>query len=322
MGLFNKSFLLIAVVSTVLLPVNTVLAENGSNTASQLKNKPLDFRVERLERLMSSQKQLELLYRMKQLQQENQQLRGQLEEQANEIRQLKEQQRTLYTDLNRRLGMMESGSTGAAGSGLTMGAESEAVSQTTEQVTKPEDSQIAPVVDKTMVRPSKYGVTQREEIIVSTGSEQSEKSKQAAEVTEKQPGVEIKPMTEADKKAEQKAYQQAYDEMRAKQYNKARDSFKSVVEKYPQGRYAHIAQYWVAESSYAQQNYKQAITDYQHLLDAYPVSPKKAEAELKQAFSYYELGDKQTARKTIDQLLLKYPDTTEAAQAKRLLKKL
>ena len=46
------------------------------------------------------------------------------------------------------------------------------------------------------------------------------------------------------------------------------------------------------------------------------------EAELKKAFSYYELGDKTSTRKTLEQLLANYPDTTEAGQAKRLLKKL
>ena len=59
------------------------------------KNRPLDVRVDRLERMMGSQKQLELLYRMKQLQEENQQLRSLLEEHSNEIRLLKQQQREL-----------------------------------------------------------------------------------------------------------------------------------------------------------------------------------------------------------------------------------
>ncbi len=143
-----------------------------------------------------------------------------------------------------------------------------------------------------------------------------------APVVNKPPVATIKPMSEKERKAEQKAYQKAYDELRALRYNKARDSFSQFIQQYPSGRYAHIAQYWVAESSYAQGNYQQAIIDYQLLLDVYPFSPKKAEAELKKAFSYYELGNKEKARRTLDELLRTYPDTTEAGQAKRLLKKL
>lgn len=272
-------------------------AAESPKTVDNYKNRPLDVRVERLERLMSSQKQLELLYRMKQLQEENQQLRSLLEEQSNEIHQLKQQQRDLYEDLNRRLGQMEGG--GAVPS------------------TKPEQSEAAEVIDKSTIKPSEYGVTQREEVVV-----QPEQKAEVVNPVSKTPVASIKPMSEKERKAEQKAYQKAYDELRAKQYNKARDSFIAFIQSYPSGRYAHIAQYWIAESSYAQQNYQQAIVDYQHLLDVYPFSPKKAEAELKKAYSYYELGDKKNTRKTLDQLLINYPDTTEAGQARRLLKKL
>jgi len=58
------------------------------------------------------------------------------------------------------------------------------------------------------------------------------------------------------------------------------------------------------------------------LLNVYPYSPKKAEAQLKKANSYNFLGDTESARKTLKQLLLDYPKTTEAAQAQRLLKQL
>ena len=293
-------------------PLFTVSAETIVEDADY-KNRPLDVRVERLERLMSSQKQLELLYRMKQLQEENQQLRSLLEEQSNEIHQLGQQQRQLYEDLNRRLGQMEGGTP---------------IVTIPESVTAKESSSVVDVktpvavevVEKSTVKPSNYGVTQREEIVV---DEKKAEPKEVEPAPVSKPQVAtIKPMSEKQRKAEQLAYQKAYDELRAKQYNKAHDSFLAFIQNYPHGRYAHIAQYWVAESSYAQKNYKQAILDYQHLLDVYPFSPKKAEAELKKAYSYYELGEKENTRKTLKQLLTNYPDTTEAGQAKRMLKKL
>ena len=307
---FSKTALTGVVAMLFFAPLFTVAAETGGQDADY-KNRPLDVRVERLERLMSSQKQLELLYRMKQLQEENQQLRSLLEEQSNEIHQLDQQQRQLYEDLNRRLGQMEGGTP---------------VITIPESVTVKEPSSAvdakAPVavevVEKSKVKPSKYGATQREEIII---DKSAEKTVEPAPVSKPQV-VSIKPMSEKERKAEQVAYQKAYDELRAKQYNKARDSFLTFIQKYPHGRYAHIAQYWVAESSYAQKNFKQAILDYQQLLDVYPSSPKNAEAELKKAYSYYELGEKENTRKTLKQLLTNYPDTTEAGQAKRMLKKL
>ncbi|MDX2506368.1 MAG: tol-pal system protein YbgF [Gammaproteobacteria bacterium] len=293
----------------------SVFAESRAFDSSDIKNRPLDVRVDRLERLMSSQKQLELLYRMKQLQEENQQLRGLLEDQSNEIRLLKQQQRELYADLNRRLSQMEGGSAQSSDSASVLMNPVESAEQ---------DSSNIQVIDKSTVKHSIYGVTEREEIVVGGDNDKVKKSTDLSEsgTASKPPVAVIKPMSEKERKAEQKAYQKAYDELRALRYNKARDSFTQFIQQYPSGRYAHIAQYWVAESSYAQHNYEQAIVDYQLLLDVYPFSPKKAEAELKKAYSYYELGQKQKARRTLDELLITYPDTTEAGQAKRLIKKL
>lgn len=286
-----KQSMAVLLLMMIISLLNSVCAASGSDD----KNRPLDVRVDRLERLMSSQKQLELLYRMKQLQQENQQLRSLLDEQSNEIRILKQHQRELYSDLNRRLSQMESTDDAISSNAPKL------LAQTEEPA----------VLDKSTVGQAKYGVTERVEVVVTT-----------TEAKNKPAVATIKPMSEKERKEEQKSYQQAYDELRARRYSKARDSFDKFIQQYPSGRYAHIAQYWVAESSYVQRNYEQAIIDYQLLLDVYPFSPKKAEAELKKAYSYYELGNNDSARQTLNHLLISYPNTTEAGQARRLLKQL
>ncbi len=239
----------------------------------QYKNQPLEARVERLERLTNAQKKLDLLYRVKQLQQENQQLRGFLEEQNNEIRILKEQQKERYADLNRRLSQIETAGDSSHESNDTSGL------GTAEQPKTIVEHQALPV-------------------------------------------VAVKNMSNKDRQVEQKLYQQAYAELMARRYNKARESFLLLIEKYPAGRYAHLAQYWIAEASYIQRDYEQAIVDYQLLLDSYPSSPKKAEAGLKKAYSYYYRGNNKSARYTLNQLLINYPNTTEAGQARSLLKQL
>lgn len=283
----------------LLLIMAAILTPVFAESETDYKKRPLDVRVDRLERLTSSQKQLELLYRMKQLQEENQQLRSLLEEQTNEMHLIKQQQRELYTDLNRRLSQMEGADPGKMATTV-----------------KPEDKYSATGTAEPVLSPAKYGTTEREEVSVSDGKIVEQP------VDEKKAVYKKIPMSKKERLQEQKAYQKAYDELRARRYSKARDSFVAFIQKYPGGSYAHIAQYWVAESSYAQQNYEQAIIDYQLLLDFYPMSPKKAEAELKKANSFYELGNKETARQTLNQLLINYPETTEAGQAKRLLKQL
>lgn len=290
----------------VLILVISLFNSVSAASEDDYKKRPLDVRVDRLERLMSSQKQLELLYRMKQLQQENQQLRSLLEEQSNDMRILKEQQRGRYADLNRRLSQME-------GNTDVVSKDAEGAQQIAAPAQEAKKPDLPVIVDKSSVAEVKGQVRQKETV----STELKNKPLKA-----KPPVAVVKPMSAKERQAEQKVYQQAYDELRARRYNKARDSFIAFIEKYPSGQYAHIAQYWIAEASYAQRHYEQAIIDYQLLLDVYPFSPKKAEAELKKAYSYYEINDKNSARTTLNQLLINYPNTTEAGQAKRLLKQL
>ena len=120
---------------------------------------------------------------------------------------------------------------------------------------------------------------------------------------------------------EQKAYQQAFDLLRNLRYDKSIVSFRKFLKSYPDGRYAHIAQYWIGEANYAQRNFKNAITDYRALIKLYPSSPKLAEAMLKISYSYYELKDLNKADMNLQRLIKTYPNSTEAGQARNLLKK-
>ena len=300
-----------------IVPASVLSAGKGS----------LESRVEYLERMMSSEKQLELLYRVNQLQQENQQLRGLLEEQNYQLQGLKDRQRKLYRDMNLRYNQIEARQIETGN--VNVQRFSSAASKTTAPVSaagtppssitpKPVPAVQAPgveIVDKSIQvnrrEAGTYTQIQPEVVDASADKTQQKKSVYVA-----------KHMSANERQREQQSYQKAYDELRAQHYAAARDSFTTFINQYPHGRYAHIAQYWIAESSYAQKDYQQAIQDYQHLIDFYPKSPKLAESQLKKAYCYYELGNKNDARKTLQLLLAQYPDTTEASQAKRLLKNL
>lgn len=126
----------------------------------------------------------------------------------------------------------------------------------------------------------------------------------------------------AHSEEEQVAYQKAFDLLRALRYDQATKAFRQFLVDYPDGRYAHIAQYWLAEASYHTRQYQTAIQDYQTLIDKYPKSPKRAQALLKIGYSHYELKDYDRAKASLEQLLQSYPGTTEAGQAENLLQKI
>jgi tol-pal system protein YbgF len=121
---------------------------------------------------------------------------------------------------------------------------------------------------------------------------------------------------------EREAYQKAFDLLRELRYAQATEAFRAFLKEYPSGRYAHIAQYWLGEAGYAQRDFRQAIADYEALLQHYPNSPKRAEAMLKIGYSYHELKQDDKAQQILKQLAEKYPDSTEAGQARNLLKQI
>lgn len=125
-----------------------------------------------------------------------------------------------------------------------------------------------------------------------------------------------------NKEGEQVAYQKAFDLLRALRYEKATQAFRQFLNDYPHGRYAHIAQYWLAETSYHTRKYDIAVTDYQTLINQYPKSPKRADALLKIGYSQFELKDFEKAKSVLKKLIQSYPGTTEAGQAENLLQKI
>jgi len=126
----------------------------------------------------------------------------------------------------------------------------------------------------------------------------------------------------SNNKSEQIAYQKAFDLLKASRYDKATRAFRKFLNNYPDGRYAHIAQYWLAETSYHTRKFDIAVKDYEKLIEQYPKSPKRADALLKIGYSQYELKAYSKVKTVLNKLIKNYPGTTEAGQAKNLLQKI
>ncbi len=136
------------------------------------------------------------------------------------------------------------------------------------------------------------------------------------------PRVAPAPRVIKKKEGEQVAYQKAFDLLRALRYEKATSAFRQFLNDFPNGRYAHIAQYWLAETSYHTRKYDVAVQDYQTLIIQYPKSPKRADALLKIGYSQFELKSFAKAKAVLNKLIRSYPGTTEAGQAENLLQKI
>lgn len=81
----------------------------------------LEKRLQRLERVLGGKALVDMQLRMEQLQQEVQQLRGDIEQQNHQIGEIKSHQRDLYSDIDRRLLALERGGArnGSGGTGAS-----------------------------------------------------------------------------------------------------------------------------------------------------------------------------------------------------------
>lgn len=200
----------------------------------------------------------DLFIQVQELQQEVMRLNGMVEQQANEIRVLKEQSLERYMDLDRRL---------AGGGARTSAPVPGAVER---QVSSPEA--------------------------------------QNGRINAEQPG-------EGD------AYRAAYALVRSQEFDAAVTSFKQFLDRYPDGRYAPNAHYWLGElylvvKPAAPELARQSFT---LLLDEYPQNAKVPDAMYKLGQVHYVKGNRDKAREYLDRVIREHGDSAAANLAREFI---
>ena len=87
----------------------------------------------------------------------------------------------------------------------------------------------------------------------------------------------------------------------------------------PRSLLASSAQYWIGNAQFARKDYKAAVTSQRTLIQQWPDSPKVPDALLAIATAQSEQGDNATARRTLEELMAKYPQSEAAGKAKQRL---
>lgn len=298
-------------------------------------------RLDRIEKLLSSRGLLDVLDQLQALQDQVNKLRGQIEVQNHELEQLRERQRSLYTDVDQRLQRLEpagagggastaapaatpsssgpplqdlsavaapdAGSSAKSGSGLTV-----------ETVNNPADTDAATASQSTPPAGANANNPDAGAMAVRPAAPQPP----APVATPNAAPGQAPPPVQEDAAQVQAQYEQAFSLLKQSLYDQAIKAFQSFLAAHPQGQYSDNAQYWLAESYYVTGRFQQAIDEYQKLVTNYPDSPKVSHGLLKIAFCYQELGKTDEARQRLQDLVQKYPGTTAARLADERLKKL
>ncbi|MEZ5480217.1 MAG: tol-pal system protein YbgF [Thiolinea sp.] len=92
-------------------------------------------------------------------------------------------------------------------------------------------------------------------------------------------------------------------------------AFRAFMDKYPDHELVANAQYWLGEALYAQKDFAGASEEFIKVLKQYKDSPKAPGAALKLGYSFYELGQWDFARRTLEDTIRFFPDSDAAKLA-------
>jgi len=272
----------------------------------------VESRLGRIERALAGEGLLDLSNQLAQLEREVRRMRGELENQAYLIEQLKRTQDQLYRELARVSpgGEMPLDVTGA-------GSAAPGLATDGDDASAPADDDLEASADAQTVRddevpaaaapPSAAPSDARDDQIALTGPVRQATASDA---------------TPGEREAVKTAYQAAFDKLKAGEYESSVTAFRDFISAHPDSAYADNAQYWLGEAFYVTNDYTNAIAEYEKLLAAYPKSQKYTHALLKIGYSQEALGETEAARSTLEALSRDFPNTTAARLAAERLKRL
>jgi tol-pal system protein YbgF len=254
-------------------------------SSARAEGTDLESRVNRIE----GQTLVELLSRLNSLQNEVQQLRGQLEEQTHTMDGLQQRQKDIYLELDGRLRKLEQG-------GVTPGANGG------------DNTGTPPPAGEEGTPPAAAG--DGEGAAVPPPAESPNDT------------VAPPPTKAGSADNAQAAYQQAIDLLKKGQYPQAIRGFHDFLGRYPDSPLAKNAQYWSGEANYVSRNYPAALTEFRKVIDRYPTSSKVPDALLKIGFIHYQQSNWDKARAALSQVKSRYPGSSAARLADERLRKM
>ena len=134
-----------------------------------------------------------------------------------------------------------------------------------------------------------------------------------------EPRVEARPAPRVASRAPEQAYAAALATFRAREYGQAVLDFIDFIGTYPKHALAANAQYWIGEAYHVQRDYRQALVEFQKVLEMR--SGKIPDALLKIGLCHWTLRDPRRARAAWQRVVRDYPSTESARLARALLRK-
>lgn len=117
-------------------------------------------------------------------------------------------------------------------------------------------------------------------------------------------------------------YRQAIMLVGRNRHADARRAFEGVYEADPNGDLADNALFWIGETYFAAKDYTSAVRYYMRVVNDYSSQNKAPDALFKTAIAHERTGDLALARRTLQQVIERYPYSTPASSAKAELERI
>jgi tol-pal system protein YbgF len=117
----------------------------------------------------------------------------------------------------------------------------------------------------------------------------------------------------------EETYQAALKDFNAGRYQLAASEFNDVIHNYPLDDLAGTSQFYLGEIAYQQQNYNDAVNNYNVVIESFSGNAKAPTAQLHKGLALLAMGKKEAGVRELRVLIQRHPQTPEAASARRKL---
>ncbi len=223
------------------------------------------------------------------LQQQVQNLQGQLEMQSHQIAQMQSLQMSQYQDLDRRINLLAQGKRSEATQALVTASTATASAMPA-----------APAaIDANPEAPLP-------------------KAPAVAAASTVAPPPPVAPVVNS----EQAMYQQAYNQLGKQQYTAAKTGFQAYLKQYPNGTYAADSHYWLGELALVMGDNANATKEFTTVTQQFASSPRVPASWMRLGGIYTAAGNTAQAKEAYNAVIRRFPNSSEAVQAKQQLSQL
>lgn len=120
----------------------------------------------------------------------------------------------------------------------------------------------------------------------------------------------------------QQTYDAAYRDYQRGNFDLAIEGFRDFLSMSATSDLADNASYWIGESLFSQKKYREAIAQFDAVVNKYPKSDKVPGALLKKGYAYISVGERAQGVVQLQYVLHEHPKSQEASLARQKLKQL